>query len=357
MRVLFVIHELSLNGAVTTLVSQVRHLVAAGARVTVVTPELEGAAAALRADILAAGAHLVTETTTDEHDVAVGCTIFAADALAGMVGRLPLVWRIHEGLAGARYVLADPKALALLSAVDKLVFPSRGAVERMWAPLLSGLPPGRVAVVPPLLPPPEPGDAAPKAAGRKRVLCVGSIEPRKRQGDLVRAMAIFGPTAPVECVLVGERLQLDPPVDAIVAAHPERFILPGALPPAEVQRLYRSADIFALPSGDESLAQTPIQAAWHGVPVVLSDLDCYAGVWKHGVNALLHPVGEVELLAWYLRMLIASPTLGRRLASAALGVAAGFGPAHTTALFAALLEGVAAQRAGRRAEGDDHTTR
>ena len=347
MRVLFVIHELSLNGAVTTLVSQVRHLVAAGALVTVVTPQLEGAAAALRADILAAGATLVTGTTTDEHDVAVGCTIFAVDALAGMVGRLPLVWRIHEGWAGAQHVLANPKAVALLSAVDRLVFPSRGVVERIWAPLLSGLPPGRVAVVPPLLPPPEAGEAAPKATGRKRVLCVGSIHPRKRQGDLVRAMAALGPTAPVECVLVGERGQLDPPADTIVAAHPERFVLPGALPPEEVQRLYRSADIFALPSGDESLAQTPIQAAWHGVPVVLSDLDCYAGLWKHGVNALMHPVGEVELLAWYLRMLIASPSLGRRLASAARAITAGFGPAHTTALFAAILEGVVTGWAGR----------
>ena len=347
MRVLFVIHELSLNGAVTTLVSQVRHLVRAGAIVTVVTPKLEGAASALREDILAAGATLVTETTTDEHDVAVGCTIFAAEALAGMVGRLPLVWRIHEGRAGAQHVLTNQKAVALLNAVDKLVFPSRGAVDRIWASLLSGLPPGRVAVVPPLLPPPEPGDAAPKAAGRKRVLCVGSIQPRKRQGDLVRAMAIFGPTAPVECVLVGERVQLDPPADAIVAAHPERFVLPGALPPEEVQRLYRSADIFALPSGDESLAQTPIQAAWHGVPVVLSDLECYDGVWKHGVNALLHPVGEVELLAWYLRMLIASPAMGQKLAKAARAVVTGFGPTQTTSLFNAILEGVVAARARR----------
>ena len=342
MRVLFVIHELSLNGAVTTLVSQVRHLAAAGARVTVVTPKLEGAAAALQPAVCAAGAALVTETTTDEHDVAVGCTVFAAEALAGMVGRLPLVWRIHEGWAGVQHVLANPKAVALLGAVDRLVFPSRGAVERIWAPLLSGLPPGRVAVVPPLLPPPEAGDAAPKAAGRKRVLCVGSIHPRKRQGDLVRAMAVFGPSAPVECVLVGERLQLDAPAEAIVAAHPERFVLPGALPPEEVQRLYRSADVFALPSGDEGLAQAPIQAAWHGVPVVLSDLDCYAGLWKHGVNALLHPVGESELLAWYLRMLVASPTMGRRLAGAARSVATGFGPTQTTALFTAILEGVVA---------------
>ena len=257
MRVLFLIHELALNGAVVALLSQVRHLVETGARVSVLTPALDGSAAALREEFVSAGAELIGRTSTDEHDVAVGCTVFAAEALAGLVGRIPLVWWIHEGRAGMQHVLAHPKVAALLGAADKVVFPSRGTVERIWAPLLS------------------------------------------------------------------------------------------SLPPEAVQRLYRSADVFALPSADESMPIAPIEAAWHGVPVVLSDLECYDGVWKHGVNALLHPVGEVELLAWYLRMLIASPAMGQKLAKAARAVVTGFGPTQTTSLFNAILEGVVAARARR----------
>ncbi len=344
MRVLFLIHELALNGAVVALLSQVRHLVETGARVSVLTPALDGSAAALREEFVSAGAELIGRTSTDEHDVAVGCTVFAAEALAGLVGRIPLVWWIHEGRAGMQHVLAHPKVAALLGAADKVVFPSRGTVERIWAPLLSSLPPGRVQVIPALVPPPEPGPAAPKPAGRMRVLCVGSVYPRKRQVDLVRAVAALGSDAPVECVLAGELVRLDPPGDAIVAADPGRFVLSGGLPPEAVQRLYRSADVFALPSADESMPIAPIEAAWHGVPVVLSELDCYAGVWKHSVNALLHSVGDVEMLAWYLRMLLESPGLRGRLTAQARAMATGFGPARTTRLFASVLEEAVARQ-------------
>lgn len=349
MRVLFVIHELALNGAVTALLAQVRALAAAGNQVTVLAPAVTGRAAALREDFLAAGAAVVARTTAAEHDVAVGCTVFAAEALATLVGHLPLVWWIHEGEGGVEYLVARPAMRQLLGRVDRLVFPGRGTVERVWAGLLGGLPPGRADVIPALVAPPVAGPAAAKAAGRVRVLCVGSIYPRKRQGDLIAAVAALGPAAPVECVLAGERVQLDPAAESLIAANADRFLLPGGLAPAAVQALYRSADIFALPSAEESMPIAPLEAAMFGVPVVLTDLDCYAGVWRHGVNALLHPVADVELLAWSLRMLIESPGLRARLAAAGRMVAERFGPARTTALFAAVLGEVVAGRQVPRA--------
>jgi glycosyltransferase involved in cell wall biosynthesis len=343
MRVLFLIHELALNGAVTALLAQVRALTAAGDQVTVLTPAVSGPAAALRAEFLAAGATLGSQAVAAEYDVAVGCTVYSAEALTRLVGHVPLVWWIHEAGAGVQHVLAHPTGIQLLGQVHRVVFPSRGTVDRVWGALLAQLPLGRVEVIPALVPAPVAGPAVAKPAGRVRVLCVGSVHPRKRQGDLIAAVAALGAATPVECVLVGARMPLDAAAEGVVAANAERFILPGGLPPAAVQALYRSADIFALPSGEESMPIAPIEAAAHGVPVVLSDLDCYAGVWRHGMNALLHPVGDVELLAWSLRMLIDSPRLRARLATAGRAVAARFGPARTTALFTAVLAEVAAR--------------
>ena len=350
MRVLFVIHELALNGAVTALLTEVRALTAAGAQVTLLVPELAGDAAALVPDFAAAGAAIRTRTAAADHDVAVGCTVFAVDALASLAGHLPLVWWIHEGMAGVRHVLGHAAGMGLLGRVERLVFPGRATVEQVWAPLLAGLPPGRVEVIPALVPPPGPGAAAEKPAGRLRILCVGSVYPRKRQADLIGAVAALGPAAPVEVVLAGAVVRLDPPGEALAAADPGRFHLAGGLAPARLQEFYRSADIFALPSAEESLPIAPIEAALHGLPLVLSDLPCHGGLWRHGVTALLHPVGDVELLAWSLKMLIESAGLRRRLGQAGRGVAGRYGPARTTALFGAVLEEAIAGWRARQGE-------
>jgi hypothetical protein len=60
MRVLFIIHELALNGAVTALLAQTRALIGAGEQVSVLIPPLHGPAAALQEMFLAAGARLVS---------------------------------------------------------------------------------------------------------------------------------------------------------------------------------------------------------------------------------------------------------------------------------------------------------
>lgn len=337
MRVVFSIHELALNGAVTALLQQARRMRARGDRVTIVAPALAGPAAALEPAFRAIGAEVVTNAALADYDVAVGCTVFAAQTMEKLVGQIPTVWWIHEGRAGVSNLISRPLAVQTLSRVNKLIFPSRGVVERLWTPLLSNLPPGRVEVIPALVPAPPPGEAVERRPGRgARVLCVGTLYPRKRQTDLVRAVAMLR-GAPVECVLVGERMALDPPGDEIIAADPERFVLTGGLQPEAVHGWYRSSDVFSLPSGDECMPIAPIEAAWHGVPVVLADLECYEGVWRHGVNALIHPVGDAEMLAWYLRMLMESQGLRARLTAAARAIALQFTEQRVGALFDAAL--------------------
>ncbi|MGA9868729.1 MAG: glycosyltransferase family 4 protein [Acetobacteraceae bacterium] len=336
MRVLFIIHELAPNGAVVALYEQARWLLANGHAVRVLTPPLDGPAAALLARFEAAGIPIGSSAVWAEHDVVVGCTIFAADALFDLIGRLPVVWWIHEGIAGVRAVLAQPKAAHVLARADRLIFPSRAVAERLFGPMLTHGAPGRMDVVAGIVAPPAPGETAPKAPGTIRVLCVGSVYPRKRQSDLVQAVARLR-GASLECVLVGEMHTIEEPGASIVQADPARFRLTGGLAPEQVHALYRSADVFSLPSADESMPLAPVEAAWHGVPVVLSDLACYEGVWKHGHNALIHPLGDVEMLAWCLRMLVESGDLRRRMIDGARRITALFserraGPAFETVL-------------------------
>ena len=333
---LFITHELSLNGAVISLLQQARRMRANGHDVTILTPALSGAAAALEGEFRETGADVVTRVFASQHDVAVACTIFTAGPLEDMVGRLPTVWWIHEGRVGVGHLIRQPPLMRMLGRVDKVIFPGRAVVEGVWAAMLGDLPPGRVAVIPNIIPPPPLTQAIARPPGRARVICVGSIYPRKRQVDLVRAVAML-PGAPVQCVLVGQHVRLDPPGEEIIRAHPDRYVLTGGLQPDALHAWYQSSDVFCLPSADECMPLTPIEAAWHGVPVVLSDLECHQDFWRHGVNALIHPVGDVQILAWCLNLLLESPSLRARLAGAGRAVTSRFTEPSVGPLFDAAL--------------------
>jgi glycosyltransferase involved in cell wall biosynthesis len=220
--------------------------------------------------------------------------------------------------------------------VGKLIFPGRGTVEGVWRPFLSRLPPGRIDVIPQFVPPPPEGEPAPKRPGRRLVVCVGTVYPRKRQVDLLRAVAMLA-NAPLDCALVGHMSALDAPGDEIIRSDPERFIVVGGQSPEAVHSWYRAADVFSLPSGDESMPIAPIEAAWHGLPIMLADLECYEGVWRHGANALIHPVGDAEMIAWYLNMVLQSAPIRNRLSKAARTVPLRFAEQRMGGLFDAAL--------------------
>jgi len=156
-----------------------------------------GAAAALEVSFRETGAEIVNTLGVGQHDVAVGCTVFAAEVLEQLAGRMPTAWWIHEGRAGVYAMMGRQGAMQTLMRVGKLIFPSRGVVERIWTPLLANLPPGRVEVIPPSVAPPPHGDAVGRQPGRARVVCVGTLYPRKRQVDLVWAVSMMR-GAPVE---------------------------------------------------------------------------------------------------------------------------------------------------------------
>ena len=356
MRVLFVIHELALNGAVTALLRQVRYLRARGDSVTVAVPPLSGPSAALAGAFQAAGAVLTgNRIRASEYDVAVGCTVCVDDTMAVLVNRLPTVWWVHEGRGGLGLVMSSMTAQATMSQVTKLVFPARGALANLWSPLLGRDAGGRVEIVPNIVPLAEPGETI--AREGPRILCVGSVYPRKRQADLVRAVAWIRPLS-VHCVLAGELTALAPPGPEIVAANPQRFLLPGGLQPDAINTWYRSSDIFCLPSSDENMPLTPLEAAMYGLPVILSDLECHEGLWRHGANALIHPVGDIEMLAWSIRMLIEAPALRQRLAANARATALRFSERRAGQMFASVLEDAIAAFGGTpQGKSPDNPTR
>jgi glycosyltransferase-like protein len=148
------------------------------------------------------------------------------------------------------------------------------------------------------------------AAGLDRrlaVLTIGGIEPRKGSITLLDAFARLRTLVPELdplLVLAGGATLFDyrDEVDRFHTRAAELRVAPhvrvlGSLSPGDIERLYRAADLFALPSTREGFGLVLLEALASRLPVVASDLAVFRTFLAHGRNARLVPVGDAEALA------------------------------------------------------------
>ncbi len=171
--------------------------------------------------------------------------------------------------------------------------------------------------------------------GRLAVLTVGGIEPRKGSLTLIEAFARLRELVPERDPLLlvaggatlfdyrGELERFRARTDELGVGSHLRLL--GSLPPGELQRLYRAADLFAFPSVKEGFGLAALEALAAGLPVVASDIDVFRSFLRHDHTALLTPVGDSEALAAALARLAREPAARERLRRSARPVVA----AHT----------------------------
>jgi glycosyltransferase involved in cell wall biosynthesis len=103
----------------------------------------------------------------------------------------------------------------------------------------------------------------------------------------------------------------------------KRVTFTGMVPPSQVGKLLRSADVLVLPNPPSAISTrftSPLKLFEYmaaGRPIVASDLPAIREVLEDKVTALLVPAGDAPGIAAAVRRLIAEPALGERLARAA----------------------------------------
>jgi glycosyltransferase-like protein len=172
-------------------------------------------------------------------------------------------------------------------------------------------------------------------AGELAILTVGGIEPRKGSLTLLRAFAAAREAMPERrpVLLVAGGATLFDHRDEIERFHAlrERLDLDGSVrvlgpvTDAELEGLYRAADVFALPSVKEGFGLAVLEALAAGLPAVVSDLDVFRTYLADGDSALMAPVGDHGALAAALVRAAASPELAARLRHGGRAVAARHG--------------------------------
>jgi glycosyltransferase-like protein len=188
-----------------------------------------------------------------------------------------------------------------------------------------------------------PRDAAERAADRAAlglgdrlaVLTVGGIEPRKGSLTLLEGFAHLRALAPETdplLLIVGGATLFDyrDEINRFDARARELGVSEhvrnaGTVTPAQLERHYRAADVFAFPSTKEGFGLVVLEALAAGLPVVASEIDVFRTFLSHGESALLCPAGDGEALGRALARVARDGDLRARLAGGGREVVDAYG--------------------------------
>jgi glycosyltransferase involved in cell wall biosynthesis len=228
----------------------------------------------------------------------------------------------RAALACARRVIVTSPATARLLAASYGVSAARIAV----------VPPGTDAAAPPHR----------SNGGIVRLLAVGAVVPRKGYDVLTAALAAITDLQ-WTLSIVGDHTR-DPDCAAQLEAQiagcglAKRVALLDAVSDARLVDLYRSADLFVLPSRFEGYGMAFAEAIAHGLPVIGTTAGAIPETVPEGAGVLVPP-DDAQALAAALRRLIEYPAERRRFAAGAQAASAKQPTwAASAALFAQAIE-------------------
>ena len=171
---------------------------------------------------------------------------------------------------------------------------------------------------------------------RLAVLAIGGIEYRKGSLTLLEAFAQLRrelPEGDPLLVVAGGATLFDhrDEIDRFARRRTELGLdgnavrLLGPLADAELERLYRGADVFAFPSVVEGFGLVVLEALAAELPVVTTDLDVLRDVAVHERSALVAPSGDAPAFAHELRRAAQDPSLRERLRAGGRSVVQRYG--------------------------------
>lgn len=232
--------------------------------------------------------------------------------------RLRIVGLVHHPLADETGLTDDERARfeklerAALGACEGVIVTSPFTASRLAE---YGAEPALVRVVPPGT---NPGRLAvgPRPGEPPRLLCVGTISPRKGQDVLVRALARLR-HMPWTCVCAGS-LDRAPEFAVSVARLArdlevsERVTFVGEANERDLDELYHGASVFVLPSWYEGYGMAYAEALARGLPIVGTTGGAVPGTVPPAASILVSPGDDVALVGALGHLLASTAGTARR---------------------------------------------
>jgi len=142
--------------------------------------------------------------------------------------------------------------------------------------------------------------------GEKILMHASNFRPVKRIADVVRIFAKIRDAIPAKLLLIGEgpeRLFIQQLVRELKLNADVHFM--GEQD--QLEPLFLCADLFLLPSEQESFGLTALEAMNCGVPVIATDIGGLPEVITHGETGYLFPVGDIADMAASAVSLLGDP--------------------------------------------------
>ncbi|MBI2890116.1 MAG: glycosyltransferase family 4 protein [Nitrospirae bacterium] len=168
---------------------------------------------------------------------------------------------------------------------------------------------------------------------RLTVLFAGSIGVRKGVHDGIEAVRSIR-SGQVRMVLAGP---VEPEFRPLLRKYSGCYEHVGIVPPGEMGRLYREADVYLFPSIEEGFSSTLLEAMAFGLPVVATPNSGAEDVVRSGREGFVVPIRRPDILADRIETLLASPPLRGRMGRRARERATEFGLATLGSALAAVL--------------------
>lgn len=132
--------------------------------------------------------------------------------------------------------------------------------------------------------------------GDRLLVHISNFRPVKRTEDVIEIFARIRREVPCRLLMVGdgpERARVEKLCRDYKICHAITFM--GNLP--LIEEVLIGADLFLLPSENESFGLAALEALACGVPVIASDVGGLPEVVTEGINGFLRPVGDVDAMA------------------------------------------------------------
>ncbi|MFJ9451919.1 glycosyltransferase family 4 protein [Herbaspirillum sp. NPDC101397] len=266
------------------------------------------------------GIPIVKDIQAGAIDLLIANTLLSGAHVAAAAPKVPVIWWLHEAEIGRDMILRFPQLAEGFKRASHIVCQTEfqrivyGSFLFDSPATLHVLPFWNDAIYRQKNLQPEP-----KPAGKKRIVSIGTIEPRKRVFDTIMAVESLEAELrnQIECIFIGKYLQLPEGAQQLVDSFPDRYRMLGELPNDVALSYMASADLFVLASDSESQPLTIWEAFELEVPVCLSDLETYRHIGlRHARNVMMHPVGNVEMLSVNLSALLTSAKFRKNLTRA-----------------------------------------
>ncbi len=275
-----------------------------------------------QADFKKNGIQPVKNVDLKNYDVVLINTLLDAPQIDRLNASIPVVLWVHEGetwLDNSTMTAGD--LTRLFAKFNLIIFQTDWQRLDVFRSFIYRLEKNRVAVIPNGITPSYLAATEiqyPIKDSTFRVVNVGSVYARKRQADLASVIEKMAQDTSIICKFIGDLQHahtFGPEFTHYINQKLPCHEWVGIIPHEQINAELAQANLFCFPSGDESFPLAPLEAANLKIPVVMADLAPYRQIgWKHEVNCLLYPVGNLAELEKAIRRVQEDPKLAAKLA-------------------------------------------